>query len=206
VTTSDLRFAVAILGAGASSRMGKPKLLLPWGDTSVLGSLLRQWTSLDAEQIAVVHARDDHTLLAELERLSFHDVLRIPNDRPERGMFSSIQCASAWSGWKTDMTHWLVVLGDQPHLRTETLRSVLAFAAEHPDEICQPSRNGRGRHPVVLPKYVFEALKQTLAETLKQFIQSSGRVVARCEIDDPGLDLDIDYPADYEAALRLAQL
>ena len=32
---------VIILGAGASSRMGRPKLLLPWGDTSVIGHLIR---------------------------------------------------------------------------------------------------------------------------------------------------------------------
>ena len=39
---------VIILGAGASSRMGRPKLLLPWGDTSVIGHLIRQWQALGA--------------------------------------------------------------------------------------------------------------------------------------------------------------
>ena len=37
------RFGVVILAAGASSRMGKPKLVLPWGKTSVLGHLIEQW-------------------------------------------------------------------------------------------------------------------------------------------------------------------
>jgi len=39
----SLRIGVVILAAGASSRMGQPKLLLPWNDTSVLGDLLNQW-------------------------------------------------------------------------------------------------------------------------------------------------------------------
>ncbi|HRY59690.1 MAG: NTP transferase domain-containing protein [Verrucomicrobia bacterium] len=39
---------VVLLAAGRSARMGKPKLLLPWGDTSVLGHLIRQWQSLGA--------------------------------------------------------------------------------------------------------------------------------------------------------------
>ena len=45
---------VVILGAGASSRMGRPKLLLPWRDTTVIGAILRQWRELGAAQIAVV--------------------------------------------------------------------------------------------------------------------------------------------------------
>ena len=47
-------FGVVILGAGASSRMGRPKLLLPWGDTSIIGHLIEQWRALAAAQIAVV--------------------------------------------------------------------------------------------------------------------------------------------------------
>jgi hypothetical protein len=39
---------------------------------------------------------------------------------------------------------------------------------------------------------------------LKQFLQASPRPVRLCELDDPGLDLDLDEPSDYEAALTLA--
>ena len=41
--TGSVRVGVVILAAGRSRRMGKPKLLLPWGETSVLGHLIRQW-------------------------------------------------------------------------------------------------------------------------------------------------------------------
>ena len=86
---------VIILAAGASSRMGKPKLLLPWGDTSVLGQLIRQWQSLGAKQIAVVHGTGDKAIGSELDRLGFPACNRITNLKPERGMFSSVQCAAA---------------------------------------------------------------------------------------------------------------
>ena len=39
---------VVILAAGRSARMGRPKLLLPWGETSVLGHLIKQWQALGA--------------------------------------------------------------------------------------------------------------------------------------------------------------
>src|SRR5271169_6647644 len=87
---------VVILGAGASSRMGRPKLLLPWKDTTIVGHLIRQWRGLGARQIAVVHRPGDAPLAAELDRLDFPAKDRIVNPQPERGMFSSIVCAAEW--------------------------------------------------------------------------------------------------------------
>src|SRR6266571_6187375 len=112
-------FGALILAAGASSRMGQPKLLLPWGKTSVLGHLIAQWQQ--EHQIVVVHAAGDQAIGAALDRLSFPEANRIMNPQPERGMLSSIQCAAAWAGWNRGLTHWAIVLGDQPHLRRETL-------------------------------------------------------------------------------------
>jgi molybdenum cofactor cytidylyltransferase len=195
---------VVILAAGRSARMGRPKLLLPWGGTSVLGHLIGQWEALGAKQIAVVCASGHRAMQAELDRLSFPARERVINPTPERGMFSSIQCAAQWSGWEAKLTHWAVVLGDQPHLQQETLERVLAFGAAHPGKVCQPARFGHARHPVLLPEMVFRQLGRSKAATLKEFLTGSLRTVALCELDDPGLDLDIDRPEDYRSALKLA--
>jgi molybdenum cofactor cytidylyltransferase len=203
VGRSALHFGVVILAAGASSRMGKPKLLLPWGGTSVLGHLIAQWKVLRAGQIAAVWATGDQAVSAELDRLDFPGVNRVVNPTPERGMFSSIQCAARWGGWNAELTHWAIVLGDQPHLRSETLRALLDLAGKQSNQVCQPSRRGRPRHPVVVPKTVFAKLKDSRAETLKEFLQTLPSGAALCEVDDPGLDFDVDTPADYELALRL---
>jgi molybdenum cofactor cytidylyltransferase len=102
------------------------------------------------------------------------------------------------------LTHWAISLGDQPLVRFDTLERLLAFATAHPREVCQPARAGRGRHPVWLPARVFARLPESDAADLKQFLVDQGAPPARCEIDDAGLDLDLDEPADYERALRLA--
>jgi len=119
-------------------------------------------------------------------------------------MFSSIRCAAMWNGWGPKLTHVVITLGDQPHLRVETLQAVMALAKEQPDRICQPRRNGHLRHPVILPTDCFNRLLDTNASTLKEFLES--QAVAGCDVDDPGLDLDIDEPADYERALRFSKL
>ena len=201
---SLVRHGVVVLAAGASSRMGRPKMLLPWGKTSVLGHLIEQWESEQAAQIAVVCVAADQSIEDELNRLGFPQADRIPNPTPERGMFSSIQCAASWGDWNPALTHWVIVLGDQPHLRLETLRTLLGLAAAHPEKICQPGWRGRPRHPVVLPKAIFEQLKDSREETLKQFLQNNASAVALREMDDPGLDFDMDTPADYEKALQLS--
>jgi molybdenum cofactor cytidylyltransferase len=195
---------VIILAAGRSARMGKPKLLLPWGETSVLGHLIEEWRALHAKQIAVACAPVDQAIQAELDRLGFEEKNQVINPAPERGMFSSIQCAAQWPGWQAGLTHWAIVLGDQPHLQRQTLRQVLDFSAAQPGSVCQPSRHGHGRHPVLLPQAVFRQVAGSTAATLKEFLGVRPRPVALCELNDPGLDLDIDRPEDYRKALELA--
>ena len=191
-----------ILAAGRSTRMGRPKLLLPWGQTSVLGHLLEQWHSLGARQVAAVLGAADLGLARELDRLGFSAKNRIVNETPELGMFSSVRCAARWAGWAPPITHWAIVLGDQPHLRRATLQALLALSANHSESVCQPARGGRRRHPVLLPRTVFVELSSSSAVDLKDFLAPYG--IKTFESDDPGLDLDIDRPEDYQKALALS--
>lgn len=115
-------------------------------------------------------------------------------------MFSSIRCAAEWPGWQAGLTHFVIALGDQPHLREKTFHALLASAAAQPNKIWQPSRGGKPHHPVVLPAELFAALRATTVETLKDFLEIHGDRLANCECDDPGLGFDIDTPADYERA------
>lgn len=188
---------VIILGAGASSRMGQPKLLLPWHGSTVIGHLISQWHALGVAQIAVVLRSNDKGLAAELDRLRFPKKDRIINPHPERGMFSSILCAAHWDGWHRGLLRWAIALGDQPHLKDETLRRLLNFSELNLDAICQPAHNGRTAHPVILPQPVFETLKTTPAATLKEFLKQTACRSVQHVINDPGLTLDLDTPEDY---------
>ncbi len=150
--------------------MGQPKLLLPWGETSILGHLIKQWQQLHCKQIAVVCSQGDAGINLELDRLKFPKSARVINPHLERGMFSSIQCAAEWEGWQRVLTHWAIVLGDQPHLRFETLQAVVDFSAANPGKVCQPRKDGHRYHPVVLPKNAFERLARYTGIDLKEFL------------------------------------
>ena len=195
-------FGVVILAAGASSRMGRAKLLLPWGGTTVLGRLIAQWREVGAAQIAVLCANGDSNLNAELERLGISVQHRIVNSDPTQGMFSSIQCAARWQNWSSALTHVAIALGDQPHIANATLRAVAQFTSLHTESIGQPGRGGRPRHPVFISKAAFKALAGTNCATLKEFLAQRIAQVQLIESDDAGLDFDMDTPADYERAQR----
>jgi molybdenum cofactor cytidylyltransferase len=198
----EFALGVIILAAGASARMGCPKLLLPWGATTVLGHVIELWTTLHADQITVAQASIDLGISSELDRLGLPPENRILNANPAEGMFSSILCAACWDGWKPALTHWAIVLGDQPHLQPSFLRSLLDFTKANPDKIVQPSCRGRPRHPVLLPQLQFQALGPSKEPTLKSFLQNSAEHVKFLPSEDPGLDFDIDTPADYESARK----
>ena len=180
--------------------MGRPKLLLPWRETTVIGQIIRQWRELGAGQIAVVHRPNDVTLFAELDRLKFSAQDRIKNSQPELGMFSSIVCAANWPGWRNEISGWAIALGDQPHLQTGTLRTLLEFVAQNPDAVCQPQFGGHARHPVILPRAAFVGLKTSHAESLKDFLNAASCRRAVFATNDSGLDLDLDAPDDYQRA------
>jgi len=198
---STISLGAIILGAGRSVRMGKPKLLLPWAKNSVLGHLIEQWHALQTVQIAVVCALDDQAIQAELKRLEFQEANRIFNASPQDGMFSSIQCAARWPGWKSTLTHFAIVLGDQPHLSHQTLRALMDTCADHPQHICQPRYRGHRHHPVFLPKSVFTTAAASPAASLKEFLDTATAGAFLHDLDDPALELDIDRPEDYQDAL-----
>ena len=198
LTLHSSRLGVVILGAGASARMGKPKLLLPWRGTTVIGEILSQWRELGAAQIGIVLRPNDAALAAELDRLNFSEAERIENPQPERGMFSSIVCAANWSGWRKDISRYAIVLGDQPHLRVETLRELINFHAQNADAICQPLAGGKLAHPAILPSPAWVELKSSGAATLKDFLKLAAAPRVQCPVNDSGLLLDMDTPEDYK--------
>src|SRR5687768_12086242 len=116
--------------------MGRPKLLLPWGDKTVLAHIVQQWTKLGSSQIAAV-IEPNSPLESHLGQVE-----RIINPNPELGMFSSIRCAAKWTGWRSELTHYVITLGDQPQVALATLQAVVDFSAANKDYVCQPSRNG----------------------------------------------------------------
>jgi molybdenum cofactor cytidylyltransferase len=194
---APVAFGVVILAAGASTRMGARKLLLPWGEKTILTHLLDQWRSTGAAQIAPVIDPSDQPLRKALAHAGFSPSDWIENRSPQLGMFSSLQEASRWTGWLSTLTHWIISLGDQPHIQISTLRLLLDAARKNPARICQPALNGHTAHPIILPAGNFRELAQNNVPDLRTYIQSRETFRLRVPVKDAGVSGDLDTPEDY---------
>ena len=190
-------FGVVILAAGASLRMGACKLLLPWGEKTILTHLLDQWRITGAAQIAPVIDPSNQPLRTALAHAGFSPSDWIENRAPQLGMFSSLQEASRWTGWLSTLTHWIISLGDQPHIQTSTLRLLLDAARENPTHICQPALNGHTAHPIILPGSNFRELAQNDVPDLRTYIRTREALRLRVAVEDAGVSRDLETPEDY---------
>lgn len=193
--------AFAILpAAGRSRRMGQPKLLLPWRDTTIVGQVVRNWQASRVEQvIAVVHP-DDFDVAEQCA-----DALVVAPQPPPAEMKDSIQhgLAAAESNFGAgEGDVWLVAPADMPLLGPEIINAVIA--AYERDIQQQPgtkgvwiaSHAGRRGHPVLL--------SWSLAREVEELAENQGlnAVVARypvnlVEVGTPAIFADIDTPEDY---------
>jgi molybdenum cofactor cytidylyltransferase len=190
-------FGVVILAAGASTRMGTCKLLLPWGEKTILTHLLDQWRITGAAQIAPVIDSSNQPLRKALTHAGFSPSDWIENPSPQLGMFSSLREASRWTGWLSTLTHWVISLGDQPRIQISTLRLLLDVARKNPTRICQPALNGHTAHPIILPASNFRELAQNDIPDLRAYIRTREALRLRVAVEDAGVCRDLDAPEDY---------
>lgn len=105
-----------------------------------------------------------------------------------------------------DAAGWLILPGDLPLVRAETINRVAAALARR--AIVVPTYQGRPGHPVGFTRECFAALAQLDGdEGAKAVVQAYRRAsgVHELAVDDPGIVLDIDSLDDLHAAeLRLA--
>lgn len=177
-----------ILAAGASTRMGRPKLHLPFALSTILGTTVD--TALRAGcRVIVVGRPGDGSLAA----LSSDRVLVAWNPCPDEGMISTL-----WAGLEYVLAErFFFVPGDMPLVSPATWKLLLATRSDGP---VIPTFRGRRGHPVLMPSSLIPAILALEAGlTLKVLIAASGPVLV--ETCDEGVVTDIDDPVGYEAAL-----
>ncbi len=176
-----------LLAAGASTRMGRLKMLLPWRGSTVVEAAAAAALGACSRLLVVVGHRGEELarLFAGRDRV---EIVRNPGW--ERGLFSSVRAGVA----AVRSERFFVALGDMPLVGSAVYRSLLAAP---PAPAVHPLYGDRRGHPVLLaaemiPRILAEPPDSTLRAVLERV---EGREVA---VDDAGTLLDLDVPADYE--------
>src|SRR5690554_6903531 len=80
--------AALILAAGGSRRLGRPKQLEPWGDSTLLGRVVSVAREMPVDEIWVVVGAESEKILAETD---LGDAGVIENPEWEEGIASSLR-------------------------------------------------------------------------------------------------------------------
>ena len=190
--------ALLLLAAGASTRMGRPKQLLPYRGRTLLRHAAETAVVAGCAPIVLVTGALHDELLAEIVGLP---ILAVHNPDWETGMASSIRAGLAAVAAAAAPRAVLVMLTDQPLVTPELLRQLIV-------------QQQATQAPIVAAAYgetlgvpaIFD--KSLLPELLKlQGAQGAGRLIARLgaavgQVAFPAGLLDVDTPAQYTALLQ----
>ena len=182
--------------AGASRRMGRPKLTLPWREGSVLDATLAALLAGGAERAVVVLGPG--SILTGWQPPDRVTLARNPT--PELGMLSSVRAGLAALAEAGSPPRLLLVCpGDLPALRAGTVRELLAAQRRH-GGIVVPVHGGRRGHPLLVPERWLPAIGEIdEAVGLRQLLRVAAGDLLQHPVEDPGTVLDVDTPEAYES-------
>ena len=192
-------FAI-VPAAGHSTRMGRPKLLLPIAGRPLILHTLAAWQASRVMRIVVV-VRPDDELLAEVVRATGVDLAIPPIAPPD--MKASINYGLKHieqTYFPAEADAWLVAPADMPGLSPLIINRLIDEAAVKPDRVIIPTLGGRRGHPVLLP-WPLTARASQLAEGqgLATLIDGANPLLLPCDALDAAPTrafADIDTPEE----------
>lgn len=183
-----MNISAIVLAAGKSVRMGRQKMLLPWGNTTVLGKVIETLQTVGVEDIAIV----TNSIIAP--QITNYQLPIILNDDGE--MLESIQLGLRKQ--KPEAQAALICLGDQPQVEERSVRIVCEMFLAQKSSIIVPSYQLRRGHPWLVASGLWdEVLQMRAPESMRDFLNKHGDEIFYIEHDSPDILQDLDTPEDY---------
>lgn len=199
-----------ILAGGASTRMGAPKPIMPWGDQTFVQAVIDKMKASGAAPIIVVlgaHFKEAEEHCAGLGAAPvFHAQWPL-------GQFGSLQAgvrelselllsAETAEQQSAAISGAMVALVDQPHIDAAVFATIARWSRQFPDKIVIPTCEQRRGHPYVIPRHLFSSLlAMPQTATARDFLLTHEPRHFLTPVADAGIHFDIDTLED----LLLAQ-
>ena len=188
-----------LLAAGGSARMGRPKPLLPWGDTTLVEYQVGEMLGAGLARVIVVlgHAWQDvpPLLTGRAVEVVIHQAYR-------EGRAGSLRAAAACL---LDEDEAVAVLSvDQPRTR-DVLTRLLAAHESGEALITVPVHRGRRGHPPVLAGALIPELRNVRDDEmgLRGLIDRHQVSLREVAFETPAVLLDLNTPEQYREAFDL---
>lgn len=188
-----------VLAGGKSSRMGRPKALLPIGPDgeTFFDRITRTLMAGGVEEVVVVVGADADAILAAVTPGSLR-VRIVTNPDFERGQLTSL-LAGLRTIDRPGVSAALVTLIDSPLISVADVQRLIGARRERGASIVRPASNGRHGHPVIFGRELFDELfRADPAQGAKAVVHAHAADIFEVPTDDEGAFIDIDTPEDYE--------
>ncbi|HEU4903361.1 MAG TPA: nucleotidyltransferase family protein [Flavisolibacter sp.] len=186
---------IIILAAGASSRLGRPKQLLPYNNKTLLQHTLQTAQASIAQPVVIVLGADAEKVQNEI---TGNNVYKVMNAEWKEGMASSIRCGlKALAEVSPAAEGVILMVCDQPFVTASILNDLIAAHQKTGKPVVACGYKDTFGPPVFFHNSLFSELLE-----LKGDIGARG--VVRQHVDAvevipfPDGTFDVDTEADYE--------
>lgn len=186
-----------ILAAGESKRMGRPKMLLPWGTTTVLGQVISTFRQAGVDPILVVTGGAHQQVEQVIHQCGAQSVF---NDFYSSGeMLSSLQLGLTAQTDQVQAT--LIGLGDQPQIQVGTVELICATFRDKKSKLIVPSYQHRRGHPWLVERSLWkELLTLRSPQSPRDFLNKHAKEIEYVTVNTPTVLADLDTPQDYQTS------
>lgn len=191
--TIGKKTAGIILAAGASSRMGRTKQLLPFKNTTLLGRVMENAARSRLHERIVVLGHDaDHIIKA----LDFSGTRIVRN--PDYALGQSTSLIKGLSAVSREIAGAMFLLADQPLVGPMLIDRILSAFEVSDAPIIIPFFQGRRGNPVIVDRSLFPRLSLLTRDTgARDLFREYESAIVKVPVDDPAVVTDIDTPDDY---------
>ena len=188
--------AAVVPAAGPSRRMGQEKILLPFGRSTLLETILETLAAAGVTEVVAV-CRPDLPEAAARARGAGARVLFNPH--PEEEMLVSIRLGL--DAISPEVRAVFIWPADHPAVARETIE-LLARRAD-PARALVPSHDSRRGHPAVIGRDLIAAIREIPPrEGLRHLWRMRPDALLEIPVEDPGIVENLDTPEDYRRALE----
>ncbi|MES2005230.1 MAG: nucleotidyltransferase family protein [Bacteroidota bacterium] len=184
-----------ILAAGAAKRMQQPKMLLPFGEETILSHIIGEVKAAGAHTICLVTGYYHEEIIRSID---IENILVTYNENWEEGMAGSIRKGlSSLIEKYPGMRSVMIMVSDQPYLHHELLQNMMEQQQRSGKGIVAASYSGIQGTPVLFERKYFEQLQELKSDNgAKPILQQYSTDVIT--VDFPSGNMDIDTLEDYE--------
>lgn len=187
-----------ILAAGASTRMGQIKQLLPIAGQPMVRRVTGTVCAAGFEQVIVVVGAQADAVAHALQGLPVELVV---NDAWQEGMSTSVRAGIG--ALRPEIAAAMLILADQPDLSPGSLQKLVARYRTSGAPLVAPYYQGRRGNPVLFDRALFAELEAVAGDRGGRGVVARHEAeLERVDVEDPAPVSDIDTPEDYEGYIK----